>query len=544
MENSPTRETKPKLFRTIRWRLVASYALLTFLSVSIVGVLATEIMQRYIREQEIRELKANAESLARQLQPLMKQKTLITQIHSLTQAASFLGDVRVRVIDEDGSILADSGLPGTLEDLLLVYPLEEAARNPFLNQSLFNLVKPDWENYQSFYGFDPGIIEDQFPDFSFQYVQRETGPWGGRITFQVPQVEIHAGSSTGERDAVRSQNLVKAPIGSILNPVGYVELSAGQDLSTATLATLRRSFLLAGGGALLAAVALGLWMSQRLTSPLRELQETAVRMGSGDFSARADYPRSDEIGDLAAQFNLMADQLQENFSQLQSERDTLRRFISDASHELRTPVTALKNFITLLQGPATQDETAQAEFLTESQAQIEQLEWITSNLLDLTRLDAGLEDIDFDFHDVEALMKEVAASFMPRAAAKKIDLELEFPDPPINLLCDALRLKLALNNILDNAIKFTGEGGKIVLGAGQTPNAHQLWVRDTGIGISPQELPLIFDRFYRGRQPAKPGSGLGLAIAKSLVEAQKGQITVESSPGEGSKFRIEFPKIT
>jgi signal transduction histidine kinase len=533
-----TWEMKPELFHSIRWRLVASYVLITVLSVSIVGVLAAEIMQRYIKEQELHELQANAESISEQLESLMWPNTSLVQVNSLAQAASFLGDVRVRVLDKDGFALADSGMPGTLEELLLVFPPEGSGRSPLQDEALFNLIMPGRDAPHPYFGFDT-----QNAGNSFQFIQRATGPYGGRVTFRIPHLEAEQRLIPDVDAGDRSFNLVREPIGSQKEPLGYVEISAGQDLSAATLASMQRAFLLAGGGAILAAVLLGLWMSQRLTSPLRSLQETAGNMAAGNLSARSDYQRQDEIGSLSNQFNLMADQLQENFGQMQAERDTLRRFISDASHELRTPVTALKNFITLLQGAAATDERARSEFIVESQVQIEQLEWITSNLLDLTRLDAGLEELDFDHHDMGSLIQRAAAPFLPRVEAKHITLELEEPDPPISLWCDGRRLELILANLLDNALKFTPQGGEISIGGEQTPDSKMIWVCDTGIGIIADELPRIFDRFYRGRQPAKEGSGLGLAIAKSLVEAQKGHITVESSPGKGSKFTIEFPGI-
>jgi signal transduction histidine kinase len=335
--------------------------------------------------------------------------------------------------------------------------------------------------------------------------------------------------------------VIREPIGDSRYPLGYVELSAGQDFSTAALRTTRRAFLLAGAGATLLAVVVGLVMSQRLTSPLHSLQETASRMGSGDLSARAEFERHDEIGDLAVQFNQMADQLEDSFSQIEAERDALRSFITDASHELRTPITALKNFITMIQGPAADDPIIQSEFLSESQDQIERLEWITHNLLDLSRLDGGLVEMDFASHDLGELMETAAAPFKTLAEDRQISLFIELPKESINLRCDATRLEMVLSNLLDNAFKFTPAGGEVALGTEQTAEVTRIWVRDTGAGIDPEDLDHIFDRFYRGRHNSTPGSGLGLAIAKSLIEAQGGQIIVESTPGEGARFIMEFP---
>lgn len=529
---------------SIRWRLVASYVLLTLLSVSIVGVLASEIVHRYIQEQEVQELKANAQSLAQQLLPLMWVNAPRQQIHSLTQAASFLGDVRVRVLDHEGHMLADSGLPGISEELLLIYPPEGSDGFPFQNEAWFNLVMPVTDDPFPFKGFNPSMLEHLPSDTTFQFVQRATGPWGGRISFGVPitrEGRQRAQPPAEEIDKSRSTSMITESIGDSRNPLGYVELSAGQDFGAAALETTRRAFTLAGAGTILLAVIVGLVMSQRLTSQLRSLQETAGLMGSGDLSARASITRRDEIGDLAAQFNHMADQLQDSFTQLQDERDALRSFITDASHELRTPVTALKNFLTLIQGPAAKDPAAQSEFLSESQIQVERLERITSNLLDLTRLDAGLVELNLDNHDLGDLINSSATTFNSIAKDKQITLKILPIEKPISLVCDAPRMEMILSNLLDNALKFTPSGSEILIGAEETPDQIRLWVQDTGAGIPQDELPNIFDRFYRGRHHISAGSGLGLAIVKSLVEAQGGHIQVESTFGEGSIFTIQFP---
>jgi signal transduction histidine kinase len=533
---------KPEVFKSIRWRLVASYVLLTLISVSIVGVLATEIVRRNVHEQEVRDLRVNAGSLAQQLYPLMRVKGASLQIHSLTQAASFLGDVRVRVLDEKGQVLADSGQPATREELILIYPPGRSDNFSFQNEAWFNLIMPVME--QPFFEFDPAVIENFPSGTSFQFVQRSTGPWGGRISFEIPDIReavLPTQLTPDTADTARSARVIKEPIGNSLDPLGFVELSAGQDIGTATLVTTRRAFLLAGAGATLLAVLFGLVMSHRLTSPLRGLQETAKRMGAGDLTARAQYHRADEIGDLSTQFNQMADQLQANFSQIEAERDSLRRFISDASHELRTPVAALKNFLTLIQGPAADDQPAQTEFLAESQIQVERLEWITSNLLDLSRMDAGLVEFEFENHDLGELITAAAAPFKSSAEVKGISLVIKGTDSPLMLFCDAPRLEMALTNLLDNALKFTLPDGEITIAAEDTAEGPQIWVADSGTGIHPDELPFIFDRFYRGRTHTGGGSGLGLAIAKSLVEAQGGRIRANSILGEGTKFIITFP---
>ena len=323
---------------------------------------------------------------------------------------------------------------------------------------------------------------------------------------------------------------------------GYVELSGGLDFSSQSLATARKAIFLAGVGAALLAFIAGLLVSRSLAKPISDLTSAAGEMSAGDLSVRAPVHGQDEIGQLARQFNHMAARLETSFAELAAERDALRRFIADASHELRSPITALKSFNELLQGPAVNDSIANSEFLAESAVQIARLEWITANLLNLSRLEAGLADLDLGMHDVGEVIESAAAPFRAGAQEKGVSWTVIVPQPPITCRCDRPRLEMALTNLLDNALKFTPAGGSVTIGASQAADRLQIWVQDTGLGVTPEDQPLIFERFYRGRGGADtPGSGLGLAIVQRIAQAHGGSVTVESQPGQGSRFTVDLP---
>jgi signal transduction histidine kinase len=339
----------------------------------------------------------------------------------------------------------------------------------------------------------------------------------------------------------RSSHVYEVPIGDEENPLGYVELRESPDFSEQTIETTMRAFIFAGIGSILLAGFVGLLVSRYLATPLVHLTQAAGEMEGGDLSVRAREYGRDEIGQLARQFNQMAERLEHSFAELEAERDTLRRFIADASHELRTPITALRNFIELLQGKAQADPEAQQEFLTESETQLNRLAWITQNLLDLSRLEAGLTPVNLTLEDIGQLLAMAASSFDIPAEEKGVKLVVVPPQPSFEILVDRELLGLALSNLIDNALKFTPRGGEVELGAEFSDQATRIWVRDSGSGIDAHDVPHVFDRFYRGRNVSVEGSGLGLAMVSSVSEAHGGQVKVESELGAGSTFLIELP---
>jgi len=235
------------------------------------------------------------------------------------------------------------------------------------------------------------------------------------------------------QDAFSAQRIDQGVVHAIVangNLVGYVELSKGSDFGAAALLTIRRAFLLAGLSVSLVAMLVALWMSRTLTAPLQDLMQATSGMSSGLLSVRAPVRTDDEIGALARQFNTMAARLESSFAELAAERDTLRRFVADASHELRTPITALKTFGELLQGPAGAEPATRTEFLQESQKQLHRLEWITSALLGLSRLDAGLLDLPRETLDGCDLVRAAARPFVERAQEKEITFVMVGMDEP------------------------------------------------------------------------------------------------------------------
>jgi signal transduction histidine kinase len=254
---------------------------------------------------------------------------------------------------------------------------------------------------------------------------------------------------------------------------------------------------------------------------------------------------SAEVSELAAQFNAMADRLEESVAIIRRDRDRSRDFLADVSHELRTPIAALLTFNELLTERTGDDPAARAEFLASSRIQLERLDWLAQNLLELSKLDSGLVLLDLRPDDLRVAVESAVEQARPTAARKGTTLELEVARAPIRIRHDPQRIGQVVTNLVGNAVKFTEPGGAVRVRVGPAPDGGGIIeVSDTGVGIEPDELPHIFERFYRGNRANEArasGSGLGLAIVRSIVDIHHGSIEVESRLGAGTRFTITLP---
>jgi signal transduction histidine kinase len=527
---------------SLRWKLAGSYALLILLSVTLMGALALYFVQRYVASQEGQYLRANATAVAQQAQRFIEPQLRRVALQNLAFTSAFLGDSRVRILAADRTVYADSGDPARSDEFLWLIPsgLAEIETRP---HPATPFIFPMPQGALGSRSLSPRELLPMFRDLplgtSHMYAKRMLSPWGRRFVFQED-----AGSGQGSGPPApppRHLLTVTLPVGDPKMPLGFVQMSTPLSLSSEAIGTMRNAVLFSGLGSLLIAVAFGLFMGKALSDPLRALASTARRMSDGDLAARAALGRRDEIGALAGQFNAMAANLETSFRDLRAERDALKRFIADASHELRTPVTALATFNELLLGSAAADPSAHQEFLKESQAQIAKLHWITANLLDLSRLDAGIASLTIAPHDAADIIQSAASGIRARARDKGIDLEVDKPGSAVTLSCDRNRVEMALTNLISNAVKFTDAGGTVRVSAAREGPMARFDVVDNGRGIAPEDLPMVFERFYRGRDAHSEGAGLGLAIARSIARAHGGSIRVESEPGKGSRFTLRIP---
>jgi two-component system OmpR family sensor kinase/two-component system sensor histidine kinase BaeS len=320
------------------------------------------------------------------------------------------------------------------------------------------------------------------------------------------------------------------------------ESGAAAALADNFLSALNRGVLLATVVAGLVALLLGALLVRQIIAPLRNLQSAANAIADGDLSQRVSIASHDEVADVSHAFNQMAKAL---------ERDELlrRHMMADIAHELRTPLTVIQGQVeALLDGVFPLNPEQLAPIHDETIL----LSRLVSDLRELALAEAGQLTIERRPVDLGDLIGRVAAAVEPVAAEKGVALSADVsPDLP-TISADADRLSQVLHNLLNNALRHTPPGGGISLRAGpEAQKAGEVWleVRDTGEGIPADQLPYVFDRFYRAdpaRNRASGGSGLGLAIVRAIVEAHGGRAAVASDgvPGHGSSFTIYLPTDT
>ena len=316
------------------------------------------------------------------------------------------------------------------------------------------------------------------------------------------------------------------------DPGWVIVLSTPLDDVEANVALIRRQTLIAGGIALAASLLAAFIAAGYHARRIRRLEEAAERVAQGDFSVPIPVGANDELGQLAETL----DQMRRRLRGLETAR---RDFIANASHELRTPIASLGGFIELLDDDPEPDAETRHEFVRTMRGQIERLTKLSTDLLDLSRLDADALSLQSEPIDLGGLATEVAAEFA--AAAERHDSRVEVEGVSREPLAQADRARTAqiLRILIDNALKHTAPGTEISIAPASTPTEACLTVSDDGPGIDPRSRDRIFDRFYTADSVS--GSGLGLAIARELARAMGGDVVLVPRRGRGATFNLILP---
>ena len=304
--------------------------------------------------------------------------------------------------------------------------------------------------------------------------------------------------------------------------------------TTGFLQSVWWQFLLVGAVAAAVSLVVARLLARGMTQPLRDMAGAARRMETGDYSVRVETRSRDEVGRLAAAFNRMSGELQ---TLEQSRRD----LVANVSHELKTPIAAIRAHLeNLLDGVERPDPTTLSVML----GQVERLGRLVDQLLLLSRLESGEVPLRPEPLALRPLVDDLLAEVAVAWPGRSIDLQNEVPRDLSTVRADRERVHQVLFNLVDNAVRFTPDGGSVTVRAVAERGSVHVSVADTGSGIAPEHLPRLFERFYRvdhARGRGEGGTGIGLAIARSAVEAHGGTISATSEPGRGSVFRFDLP---
>jgi len=300
------------------------------------------------------------------------------------------------------------------------------------------------------------------------------------------------------------------------------------------LGNLKQTLWIAGIAGVVIAIVLGAIFTRQIVAPLGKVAASAGRVAQGDFKQKVNIGGAGELDQLGKAFNSMAATLELN-------QQVRRNMVADIAHELRTPLTVLQGNVEAMQDGLLPPDKAHLASLHQETLLLARL---VDDLRTLSLADAGQLQFRPTSVNLQSLSSQVVESFQALFSAKHIEADLTGPDNLPEVTVDPERTAQVLRNLIGNAIHYTPEGGKIAVRLVADTGGVIVSVIDNGIGISPEDLPRVFDRFYRvdrSRTRSSGGSGLGLAIVKQLIEAQQGRVWAESTPGKGSIFSFELP---
>jgi len=477
------------MFKTLKSRVIATYLLVVFISILVASVVFMFFLAHNHRDTERYDLVREATAVAREVSRVNNLLGFLVQeeipgpdrpqrlIQGILDSEAAVIKAKLFVVDQEGKVVV------------------QARRRPLL-----------------------GI--------------REPGLPRRLMTKSVPTAGDRSFSRFGKEYLI-----VSAPTMIDRDTPGFLMAMKAVGEMGSVASSLVWYMVLAGAIAFAAATLVALYFSNAVSRPVRAVAAAARKMAAGDYDQKVESTGSDEISELADDFNIMAERVRTTY-RLQ------RDFVGDVSHELRTPLTSIEGFSqALLDGVASSEEERQRSLAIINE-ESKRMVRVLNDLLLLSEIDAGGLHPEKRPVDVMDLMRKIASLFHGRAEQGGIDLRVDVPPVAMTMQTDPDRLERVLTNLLDNAFKYTGSGGTIVLSASKAPGSVSISVADTGLGIAAELLPQIFDRFYRvekSRSTKHGGAGLGLSICKELVETLGGSMQVQSLEGKGTTFTVTLP---
>ena len=483
---SPIR-TKHTFFASIRGKILLAFFVIVGVSFAVAATNLTGLVSDYLYEQRSREDSLMTEKAAAAAEPYFESLSTEELNRVLEENANGM-DGRLLLIDADGKVQFDTfgtlcGQRLQLEEVLRVlYGTEEAS---------YGMYTPGRETVEQM----SGVKGADYVAYSTRAVN---GPDGRRGTI-----------------------LFVSRVQDMMDSLGNVRMQ------------LNGVFIIIAVGALI----LALFLSQILTNPITALSRTMRKMGKGDLSVRVPVKGSGELRELAENYNTMA-------AQLESLDKTRSQFVSNASHELKTPLATMKIALENLIYNPEMPRDLQQDFMEDMNHEIDRLTGIITDLLTLTKMDNQSDgESRKEEVNMSELTEETIRLLTPAAEKRGQTLEVH-AEKGLYLTGDRIRLNQILYNLTDNAIKYTPDKGRIRVTLRREDDELVWRVKDNGVGIPAEDQEHIFERFYRvdkARSRETGGTGLGLSIVRQMVNLQGGSVSVESTQGKGSEFIVRFP---
>lgn len=468
-----------------------AFLLIVGLSFTIMANSLTNMVGDYLFEQRIRTDGASVESLAVRIAPLLERSDTDTLYEQLTNAGGELGG-RLLVLDRDGKVQVDTY--AALNGVRVTYPEVTSV-----------LVRGDMADY----GVHALDSEGEIKKSNFLFTRASDTTWVGYCT---------------------------AGIISRSDVIGVLLLASPVQTMMTNLYELRDQMLLIFIVVAVFAILFCLFFSHIITKPVTALTKGIQSMARGDFSTRVKVQGSGEMRRMARTFNSMSEKI-ESLDQARNQ------FVSNASHELKTPLATMKIMIESLIYQPEMEAGLRTEFLTDINREIDRLSSIVTDLLTLVRMDVKDVKLTRENMSLAALVKDTEHLLKTLKEKRGQKLVLSLQDD-CDMYADRTKLQQVVYNLMENAFKYTQEGGTVWVTLQKSGRSAILSVRDNGPGIAAEHLPHIFDRFYRvdkARSRDAGGTGLGLSIVHQLVMLHGGEIRVESEVGQGTTFIVELP---
>ena len=470
----------------VRTRLTLLLLLLSILALAAAGIFTSISVGRFLRGRIVAELRTSVEQVDYQLRRILPPGP---DAYEKLRAHSRAGGVRLTLVRSDGMVIFDSEVrEGDLGRL------ENHAGRPEIAEALRGRLAT-------------GARHSATVDQEMLYFARPVMP--------------------------------PLPDGTPFGAAAVIRLSIPLTQVDAAITEIRSTILLVAVFVFGVTVVVIGFISRRLSGPLDEMAAVAGRVKSGELDRRIVIRSNDELGRLGEALNAMIDTLNSDIVRLRKLERVRTEFLGNVSHELRTPIFAIQGMLETLLDGAVDDPQVNRDFVRRALENTRNLNALLNDLIEISRIESGDMKMSFRFFDAAEFVRATTAEMGPIAERKGIRIGVETAPALRSAYGDRDRLKQVMVNLIDNAVKYNREGGGVRVRCAAAGESVRIAVEDDGVGIAPEHLDRVFERFYRvdkERSRDAGGTGLGLAIVKHIVEAHGSVITVESTPGRGTTF--------